>query len=50
MIMFYNEYKIVADINNYSLSIIIMTLFSFIIINNFLEPFPYIYTDRDVFS
>lgn len=45
IILLYNEFKVIVNIkNNNKFNIIFISLFSFIILNNFLGLFPYIFT------
>nr|ALO77410.1 ATP synthase F0 subunit 6 [Passalidae sp. GENSP01] len=44
MTKFLNEYKIITGNKNFPFSILFISLFSFILINNFLGLFPYIFT------
>nr|ALO77131.1 ATP synthase F0 subunit 6 [Passalidae sp. GENSP02] len=41
---FFNEFKIIAGQKNFQFSIIFISLFIFILMNNFLGLFPYIFT------
>ena len=44
ILKFYNEFKIITKIKRNFLSIIFIALFYFILINNFIGLFPYIFT------